>query len=64
MQSVVADRVAWSVGRSVTLVSPAKTNRDAVLAEDSGGPREPYVRLGSRSPMGTDNFEGGRSCPL
>jgi len=25
MQSVVTDRVAWSVGRSVTLASPAKT---------------------------------------
>jgi len=25
MQSIVTDREAWSVGRSVTLVSPAKT---------------------------------------
>jgi len=25
MQSIVRDRVAWSVGLSVTLVSPAKT---------------------------------------
>jgi len=25
MRSIVTDRIAWSVGRSVTLVSPAKT---------------------------------------
>jgi len=25
MWAIVTDRVAWSVGRSVTLVSPAKT---------------------------------------
>jgi len=25
MRPIVTDRVAWSVGRSVTLVSPAKT---------------------------------------
>ena len=25
MQPIVADRVTWSVGRSVTVVSPAKT---------------------------------------
>jgi len=39
------------------------TDQDAVWVEDSGGPREPCVRSGSRSPVGRGNFEGGNGCP-
>ena len=38
-------------------------DRDAVWVEDSGGPKEPYIRWESISPMGRDNFEGGRGRP-
>ena len=34
------------------------------MVEDSGEPKEPYVRWGSRSPMGMGNFEGERGVPL
>jgi len=35
------------------------TNPDAVWVEDSGEPRKPCIRWGSRSRMRRDNFEGG-----
>jgi len=44
MRPIVTDRVAWSVCRSVTDVSPAKTARDAVWDAESGEPRELCVR--------------------
>jgi len=34
------------------------TDQDAVWVGDSGGPKEPRIRWVSRSPMGSDNFEG------
>jgi len=52
---------------SVTIVSPAKT---AELIEmpfwvtDSGGPKQPCVRWGSRSPHGNGQFGGGSGGPL
>jgi len=62
MQYTVTDRVAWSVGRSVTLVSPAKT------AEPIEMPFRLRTRVDSVNhvldwgpylPMERDNFEGG-----
>jgi len=39
-----------SVGRSVTVVNPAKRlNRVAVWVENSGGPKQPCIRWGSDS---------------
>ena len=63
VQSVVTDRVAWSVGRSVVYHTsePCKNgsaNQDAIWIDGSGGPREPCVRLGSRSCMRRGNFKG------
>jgi len=34
------------------------TSCDAVWVEDLGGPREPCIRWGYRSPVGSGNFEG------
>jgi len=63
--SIVTERVAWSVDRSLCHTSePCKngwTNRDAVWVKDSGGSREPCIRWGSRSPIGRSNFEWGRA---
>ena len=62
MRPIVTDRVAWSVGLSVTLVSPAKT------AEPIEMPFELWTRVRTRNhvldggpdtPMGMSNFEGG-----
>ena len=51
--------VCWSI----TVVSPAKTNQDAVWVEDSGGLSEPCIRWGSRSPIERGNFEEGKRRP-
>ena len=53
MQPIVTDRVAWSVCRSVTLVSAAKTAAPIEMPFGS--------RTWVRSPMGRGNFEGGKS---
>jgi len=66
MWSVVTDRVAWSVGLSVKLVSPAKT------AEPIEMPFELRIRVspgnhvldGVQIPMGRGNFEGGNVVPF
>ena len=64
MQSIVTDRVAWSVGlsvcRSVCHTSePCKNgDRDAIWVEDLGGPREPWIRWGPDTSTGRGNFEG------
>jgi len=60
MRPIVTDRVAWSllvclsvclpVCLSVCHTSEPCTDRDAVWFEDSGGPNEPCIRWGSRSP--------------
>jgi len=36
-------------------------DRDTILVEDSGGPREPCIRFGSRPPMTMGNFWGRRA---
>jgi len=60
--SVVCRSVCLSLCQSVChTTEPRKngyTDRDAVLVEDSGGPREPCVRWGPNSPIGRVNFEG------
>jgi len=53
MRSIVTDRVGWSVGLSVTLVSPAKT-------------AEPIeMPIGLRTRVGSENhvLDGGPSFP-
>jgi len=43
----------------------SRSDRDAVWVEDSGGPREPCITWGSKSPhMGRGNFEGETGKPL
>ena len=47
MWSIVADQVAWSVGLSVTAVSPTKncwTDRDAVCVLGADGHKESCIR--------------------
>jgi len=53
MQPVIADRVAWSVGRSITLVSPAK------MAEPL------KMQFGFRTRVGSTNhvLDGGPDPP-
>ena len=62
IQPTVTDQVAWSVTLSACHTSePCKngcTVPDAIWVKDLGGPREPCIRRGSRSPMGRGNFEG------
>jgi len=61
MQSVATDGVAWSVGRSVTLVSPAKTDEpiEMPFALRTGvGPGNHVLDGGPDPPMGRGNFEG------
>jgi len=64
MRSIVVDRVAWSVGLSVTVVSPAKngwTDRDAVWVQDSRN----HILDGSPDlPMGRGNLERRKDGPL
>jgi len=38
------------------MVKSDRTDRHAVLGEDSGGPNEPFIRWGSRSPKGKGQF--------
>jgi len=60
MRSIVTDRVAWSVGRSVTVVSPAKVAEPIKMPfglRTRVGPIKGTVYwMGSRSSMGKDNF--------
>jgi len=55
MRPIVTDEVSWSVCRSVWHnLEPCKnswTDRDAVWNVDSGWPKEPRIRRGSRSRM-------------
>jgi len=63
MLPILIDRVAWSVGLSVCHTSePCKTgctDRAAIWFEDLGGPGEPRIRWGSRSPHGKGQIFGG-----
>jgi len=52
------------VCRSVTVVSLAKTDRDAVSVEDSTGPKESCIRCGFRSPGDGAIFEGRKGGPF
>jgi len=63
MWSTVTDRVAWSVGQSVTLSvtleSPAKMADPIKILfglRTQVGPGNHVLHGGSRSPMGRDNF--------
>jgi len=40
------------------------TDQDAIWVENSGGAREPCIRLGSKSPIGRGNFEGRKGHPI
>jgi len=66
MWPIVTDRVAWSVGlsvgRSVSRESCINgwTDRDAIWAVDSRGPKEPCIRRGSRSLRVKGQFWGKR----
>ena len=60
MRSVVTDRVAWSVSRSVTLVSPAKTAEPIEMPfglRTRLGPRN-HVLDGDPDPLGNGVGEG------
>jgi len=60
--SVVCRSVCLSVFTLLSHVS--LTDQDAIWTEDSGGPREPFIRWGSRSPMGRGNFFGVKGRPI
>jgi len=67
MRSVVTDRVAWSVGLSVTLVSPAKTAEPIEMPfglRTRVGPGNHVLDGGPGYPMERDSIEGGRGGPL
>jgi len=52
MRRIVTNRVAWSVGQSVRLVSLTEMAEQIELpfvVEDLGGPREPCIRWGLMS---------------
>jgi len=68
MRLIVTDRGAWSVGLSVTLVSPAKTAAPIEMPfwlRTRVGPRN-HVLDGVQIPPweGAINFEGERGVPL
>ena len=54
MRPIGTDGVAWSLGLSVTIVSPTKT------AEPIEMPFGLWSRMGTRLPMERGNFEGER----
>jgi len=67
MRPVVTDQVAWSFGRFVTLVSPAKTA--APIEMPFGlttlvGSRNHVLDAGSRSSVGRGDLEEGKGHPI
>jgi len=61
MQPIVTDRVAWSVSRSVTVVSPAKTAQSIEMPfglRTRVGPRNHVLDGVHIHPMGMGNFKG------
>ena len=67
MQPIVTNRVAWSVGLSVTLVSPAKTAEPIEMPfglMTQVGPGNQVLDGGPNPPMGRGNFEGGKERPI
>jgi len=66
MRSIVTDRVAWSVGWSVTLVSPAKTVEPIEMPFGlmiRVGPGN-HVLDGVQIPRGKGQFSGERGVLL
>ena len=67
MRPIVTDRVVWSVGRSVTLVNPAKTAAPVKMPfglRSRVGPRNHVLDGSPHSPMGKGNFEWENGCPI
>ena len=67
MRPIVTDRVAWSIGLSVTLVSPAKTAEPIEMLFDLRtrvGPRNHVLDGSADPPMGRGDFEGGKGDPF
>jgi len=62
--SVVCRSVCWSVCHASEPCKNCCTDRDAVWVEDSGEPREPCIRCGSRSPHAKGQFWGGKGRPI
>jgi len=66
MQPIATDGVAWSVDvfvsvrvcLLVTFVSPSKTAEPNEMRSDLGGPKEPCIKFGSRSPQKWEIMEG------
>jgi len=66
MRPILTDRVAWSVGLSVTLVSPAKTAEPIELPfglRTCVGPGN-HVLDGGPDPHGKGQILGENGCPI
>jgi len=67
MWPTVTDWVVWSVCLSVChsskLCKNGWTDQNGILVEDSGRPKEPCIRWGSRSPIVRGYF-GGKGRPI
>jgi len=67
MRSIVTDRVAWSVGLSVTLVSPAKTAEPIEMPfgfRSRVGPGNHVLDGGPDPPWKGAMLSGKRGVPL
>jgi len=67
MRPIVIDRVAWSVGPSVTLVSPAKTAEPIEMPFELWTRVGPCIHVSDGDPnllMGMGNFEGRKGRPI
>ena len=67
MRPILTDRVAWSVGLSVTLVSPAKTAAPIELPfglRTWVGPGNHVLDGGPDPPMGRGKLLGSMGLPL
>jgi len=62
MRPIVTDRVAWSVGRSVAVLDPAKTAEPIKMRFELRtrvGPTNHVLDGGPDPPVGSGNFDGG-----
>jgi len=66
MRPIVTDRVAWSVGLSTILVSPAKTAESIEMSFGFMTRVDPgnHVLDGGKIPHGKGQFLGERGVPL
>jgi len=67
MQPILTDRVAWSVGLSVTLVTPAKTAAPIELPfwlRTWVAPGNHVLDGGPDPPMGRGKFLEENGCPI